>query len=135
MNKVILFGNVGKDVELKFSPNGNAYTKLSIATSESKKKEDGTWENVSEWHNVMVFGKRAEKVATDLKKGSKVYIEGKIQTTKKDEKYFTSILCDKIDSLDFVRSSGDKNVANTQDKSHYNNVKPSGDFTSDDIPF
>lgn len=131
MNKVILMGALGKDVELKHSPKGNAYTQLSVATSESKKKEDGTWENVAEWHNVMVFGKRAEKVADCLTKGSKVYIEGKIQTTKKDDKYFTSILCEKIESFDFM---GRKAEASNK-TSAYENVEPDKTFASDDIPF
>lgn len=133
MNKVILMGSLGKDVELKHSPKGSAYTKLSVATSENKKKEDGTWESVAEWHNVMIFGKRAEKVADCLKKGSKVYIEGKIQTTKNEDKYYTSILCDKIESLDFMnhKASANKSESGTV----YDKVEPDKSFVSDDIPF
>ncbi len=83
VNKVIILGNVGKDPETRFLPNGGAVTNLTIATSESwKDKQTGEQKEKTEWHRVVIFGKLAEIAAEYLKKGSKVYIEGALQTRK-----------------------------------------------------
>lgn len=82
VNKVILVGNVGKDPEVRRMTNGDAVVNLSVATSESWKK-DGERKEKTEWHNVVVFNEGLAKVAEQyLKKGSKVYVEGKLQTRK-----------------------------------------------------
>ena len=83
VNKVIILGNLGKDPEVRFMPNGGAVANMTIATSESwKDKQTGEQKEKTEWHRVVVFGKLAEIVGEYLKKGSKVYIEGSLQTRK-----------------------------------------------------
>jgi len=83
VNKVIILGNLGKDPEVRFMPNGGAVANLTIATSEKwKDKQTGEAKEKSEWHRVVMFGKIAEIAGEYLKKGSKVYIEGSLQTRK-----------------------------------------------------
>ncbi|HEB82147.1 MAG TPA: single-stranded DNA-binding protein [Gammaproteobacteria bacterium] len=83
VNKVILIGNLGADPEVKYMPSGDAVANLSLATSESwKDKNTGEMKEKTEWHRVVLFGKLAEVAGQYLKKGSKVYIEGQLQTRK-----------------------------------------------------
>ena len=83
VNKVIILGNLGKDPEVRFLPNGGAVANLTLATSESwKDKQTGEAKEKTEWHKVVVFGKLAEIAGEYLKKGSKVYFEGQLQTKK-----------------------------------------------------
>ena len=83
VNKVILIGNVGGDPETRYLPNGNAVTSLTLATSDSwKDKQTGQRQERTEWHRVVLFGKVAEIAGEYLKKGSQVYIEGRLQTRK-----------------------------------------------------
>ena len=83
VNKVIILGNLGQDPEVKFMPSGEAVANISIATSESwKDKQTGEQKEKTEWHRVVMFGKIAEITGEYLKKGSKVYIEGALQTRK-----------------------------------------------------
>jgi single-strand DNA-binding protein len=99
-NKAILVGNLGRDPELKYSQQGVAFCHLSVATRERRKK-DGNWIDHTEWHRVVVFGKLAENCAAYLKKGRQVYVEGRLETDKwqdKDgrERVETKILGDSI---------------------------------------
>lgn len=83
VNKVIIVGNLGKDPEVKFLPNGGAVANITVATSESwKDKQTGEQKEKTEWHRVVMFGKLAEIAGEYLKKGSKVYLEGQLQTRK-----------------------------------------------------
>ena len=83
VNKVIIVGNLGQDPEVKFMPSGESVANISIATSETwKDKQTGEQKEKTEWHRVSMFGKLAEIAGEYLKKGSKVYIEGKLQTRK-----------------------------------------------------
>ena len=83
VNKVTILGNLGQDPEVKFMPSGEAVANISIATSESwKDKQTGEQKEKTEWHRVVMFGKLAEIAGEHLKKGSKVYVEGKLQTRK-----------------------------------------------------
>ena len=87
VNKVVLVGNLGKDPEMRYMPNGNAVCNFSIATTESwKNKQTGEYENSTEWHNCAVFGKFGEMCGQYLKKGAKVYLEGKLKTEKWNDK-------------------------------------------------
>jgi single-strand DNA-binding protein len=79
LNKVCLLGNLGKDPELSYSGSGRAYCRFSIATNYSVKDENDNWQTKTDWHNIVTFGKVAEDCSTRLKKGSKVYIEGRLQ--------------------------------------------------------
>ena len=83
VNKVIILGNLGQDPEVRFMPSGGAVANLTVATSESwKDKQTGEQKEKTEWHKIAIFGKLAEIAGEYLKKGSKVYLEGKIQTKK-----------------------------------------------------
>lgn len=82
INKVIIVGNLGQDPEVRFTQNGSAIANLSIATSESWKDQQGQMQEKTEWHKVAIFGKTAEVAGEYLRKGSQVYIEGKLQTRK-----------------------------------------------------
>lgn len=100
MNKVILYGNLGKDPEVRYN-NDLCICNLTLATNE-RRKVQGEWTEHAEWHRVAIFGKRAEAAANYLKKGSSIIVEGKIQTKKytdKDgvEKYSTEILCENFE--------------------------------------
>ena len=86
VNKVILIGNLGKDPEVKYTPQGTAVAKLTLATNESFKGKDGQWQERTEWHNVVLWQRLAEIAGEYLKKGNKVYIEGRLQTRSWDDK-------------------------------------------------
>ena len=100
VNKVILIGNVGNDPDIRFTPNGGAIAVLSIATTESwKDRNSGQQQEKTEWHRIVIFGKLAEIAQQYLRKGSKVYIEGKLQTRKwqdrdGQDRYTTEIVVD-----------------------------------------
>jgi single-strand DNA-binding protein len=106
VNKVILVGNLGKDPETRYMPSGSAVTNLRIATSESwKDKTTGEQTERTEWHAVAMFGRLAEIAAEYLRKGSQVYIEGKLRTRKWQDKtsgqdrYTTEIIADEMQML------------------------------------
>ena len=83
VNKVILVGNLGKDPEVRYMPNGNAVANITLATSESwKDKQTGEQQEKTEWHRVVMFRRLGEIAGEYLKKGSQVYIEGRLQTRK-----------------------------------------------------
>ncbi|PKI14048.1 single-stranded DNA-binding protein [Colwellia sp. 12G3] len=98
VNKVIIVGNLGKDPEVRFMPNGGAVANITVATSDSwKDKQSGEQKEKTEWHRVVMFGKLAEIAGEYLKKGSKVYLEGSLQTRKwtnqqGQEQYTTEIV-------------------------------------------
>ena len=100
INKVILVGNLGQDPEVKYTPDGAAITTISIATSESwKDRNSGETREKTEWHRVVFFGKLAEIAGEYLRKGSQVYVEGKLQTRKWQDKsgqdrYTTEVVID-----------------------------------------
>lgn len=102
INKVIIVGNLGQDPEVRYTPNGKAIANLSIATSESWKDQQGQMQERTEWHRVAMFGKLAEVAGEYLRKGSQVYIEGKLQTRKwqdqnGQDKYTTEVVVDGFD--------------------------------------
>ena len=105
VNKVILVGNLGKDPETRYMPSGGAVTNLTLATSESwKDKQTGENQERTEWHKVAMFGKLAEIAAEYLRKGSQVYIEGKLRTRKWQDKegkdrWTTEIVADEMNML------------------------------------
>jgi len=98
VNKAILIGNLGKDPEVKYTPQGTAVAKFSLATNERFKDKEGNWQDRTEWHNVVAWARLAEICGEYLKKGGKVYIEGRIQTRSWDDqqsgqkKYMTEIV-------------------------------------------
>ena len=106
VNKVILIGNLGKDPEVRYMPSGGGVANLSLATSESwKDKQTGEMQEKTEWHRVVFFGKLGEIAGEYLKKGSKIYVEGRIQTRKWQDKeghdrYSTEIIGNEMQMLD-----------------------------------
>lgn len=105
VNKVILIGNLGQDPELKYTPSGAAVTNFSIATKEVWKDNDGNQQERTEWHRIVLWRKLAEIAGEWLKKGKKVYIEGKLQTRSWEDKdgvkrYTTEIVGDTMTMLD-----------------------------------
>src|SRR6056300_801500 len=106
INKVIIVGNLGQDPETRHMPSGGAVTNLSIATSETwKDKQTGEQKENTEWHRVVFFNRLAEIAGEYLKKGSKVYVEGRLQTRKWQDKdgndrYSTEIVANEMQMLD-----------------------------------
>ena len=86
LNRVQLIGNLGKDPEVKYTPSGTPVAKLTIATNERFKDKSGEWQDRTEWHNVVLWQRLAEIAGEYLKKGGKVYIEGRLQTRSWDDK-------------------------------------------------
>ena len=105
VNKVILVGNLGKDPEVRYSPNGGAVANITIATSESwKDKTSGEKQEKTEWHRVVFFGRLAEIAGEYLKKGAQIYVEGRLQTRKWQDKegkdrYTTEIVANEMQML------------------------------------
>lgn len=86
VNKVILIGNLGKDPEVKYTPSGTPVAKITLATNERYKDKSGEWQDRTEWHNVVLWQRLAEIAGEYLKKGGKVYIEGRLQTRSWEDK-------------------------------------------------
>lgn len=86
VNKVILIGNLGKDPELRYLPSGQAVTKFPLATNFRRKDQNGQLQERTDWHNIVTFGRAAEVCNEYLKKGSPVYVEGRIQTRSYDDR-------------------------------------------------
>ena len=104
VNKVILVGNLGRDPETRYTTSGEAVTNVSIATTDTWKDKSGEKQERTEWHRVAFFGKLAEIAGEYLKKGSQVYVEGRLQTRKwqdkeGQEKYTTEIVADRMQML------------------------------------
>jgi len=152
VNKVILLGNLGRDPELRFMPNGDAVCNFSIATTDSWKDKAGEKQERTEWHNIVMYRKLAEIAGEYLKKGSSIYVEGRLQTRKwqtkeGQDRYTTEVIADSMQMLggksnasqsdkssdeNFSQSSSPvKNQANTSNESS----PTSFDEFEDDIPF
>ena len=141
INKVILVGNLGQDPEVKFTAGGAAVTTLSIATSDSwKDKDSGMDKERTEWHRVVLWRRLAEIAGEYLKKGSKVYIEGQLQTRKWEQegqtRYTTEIIARDIQFLD---SRGSANTSSQEGAATTNEEPapyvPESGIDDDDIPF
>ncbi len=113
VNKVTLLGNLGKDPEVKYTPQGTAVAKLALATNERYKDKEGQWQDRTEWHNVVLWQRLAEIAGEYLKKGSKVYIEGKLQTRSWEDKqtnqkrYMTEVVANDLVLLGGRGEGGD----------------------------
>lgn len=141
VNKVILVGNLGRDPEVRYMPNGNAVANLTLATSESwKDKNTGQQQEKTEWHRVVMFRKLAEIAGEFLKKGSQVYLEGKLQTRKWQDKegndrYTTEIVADSMQMLGGKSSGSDFNQEPQQQQAAQQPQSAGFDDMSDEIPF
>ena len=130
VNKVILVGNLGQDPEGRFTPQGTAVTNLSLATNESWKNQSGEIQDKTEWHRVVMYGKMAETATQYMRKGTMVYVEGRLQTNEWEDqnqvkRRTTEVLCDNFTMLG---KRGD--TSNFTPKAEQN--KPDED---DDLPF
>jgi len=144
INKVILVGNLGADPETRYMPSGSAVTNLSVATSESwKDKQTGEQKDRTEWHKVAMFNRLAEVAAEYLRKGSQVYIEGKIRTRKwqdrdGNDRWTTEIIADEMQMLGGRGGggSGSAPMSSGQDSGPPSTPPQAGpDDFDDDIPF
>lgn len=143
VNKVILVGNLGKDPEIRYMPNGDAAASFSIATSESwKDKTTGEKKELTEWHRCSAFGKLAEIIGQYLKKGSTVYVEGSIHTRKWQDKdgqdrYSTEIKVKDLKMLGGKPSGGSGSSEPQRSSPSPQSAPSSGSFEDmpDDIPF
>lgn len=147
INKVILIGNLGKDPEVRYMPSGGAVTNITLATSETwKDKTSGESKEQTEWHRVVFFNRLAEIAGEYLKKGSKVYIEGKLRTRKwqdkeGQDKYMTEIVADEMQMLDSRGGASSHDAPRDTSKSDnrsssHSEPPPAGmDDFNDDIPF
>ena len=105
VNKVLLLGNVGKDPEIRSTAGGMTVASFSLATADRQKDAQGNWADKTEWHNIVCFQRTAEVVRDYVKKGTQLFIEGKIQTrswddkTSGEKKYKTEILCNELTLL------------------------------------
>lgn len=138
LNKVLLIGNLGKDPELRYTPDGLAILSFSIATTEYFNDKSGSKTERTTWHNITVFGKMGQSIANYLTKGKQVFIEGKIRNSSYDDKegikrYKTDIVASNIVLLGAKGSSGDNDGA--QRKNTENDYNPAGKQEDDDIPF
>lgn len=149
VNKVILIGNLGKDPEIKYTPSGTAVAKFSLATNERYKDKSGNWQDRTEWHNIVAWQRLAEIVGEYVKKGSKIYIEGRLQTSSWDDKesgqkrYKTEVIANDLVLLSGRGEEGEgrsRGAAASGD--HYDQRTPEGDhsqaaaqITDEDIPF
>jgi single-strand DNA-binding protein len=156
VNKVILIGNLGKDPEVKYTPTGTAFAKFSLATNERFKDKAGEWQDRTEWHNIVAWQRLAEIVGEYVKKGSKLYIEGRLQTSSWDDKesgqkkYKTEIVANDLvllsgrgegDSEGGGGSRGFSRGASAGGGGGYDQSQPASDdvshagITDEDIPF
>ena len=142
VNKVILVGNLGQKPDMKYTQSNIAVANLSLATSESwKDKDSGDLKTKTEWHRVVYFGKLAEIAEQYLDKGSKVYVEGKLQTRKwqdqaGNDRYTTEVRGQELTMLDSRGdSSGSSFENNNSGMSEENVNQDNGEFSEEDIPF
>lgn len=144
VNKVILIGNLGRDPEVRYTPNGLAVANLTIATTESwKDKQSGENQERTEWHRIAMYSRLAEIAGEYLRKGSKIYVEGRLQTRKWQDKntgqdrYTTEVIADSLQMLDSKGATGGGNneySSSAKSSPEAPQVEPTDSF-DDDIPF
>src|SRR5512135_476351 len=148
VNKVILVGNLGKDPDVRYMPSGDAITNITLATTDSWKDKNGEKQERTEWHRVAFFGKLAEIAGEYLKKGSQIYVEGRLQTRKWQDKdgqdrYTTEIVADRMQMLG-SRSGGGNSAPEMAERhaaaepraaAKAGAPKKNVDDLDDDIPF
>ena len=146
LNKATLIGNVGKDPEVKFLPSGSAVANFTLATSERFKDKSGEFQERTEWHNLVAYQRLAEIIRDYVKKGSKLYVEGRIQTRSWDDqqsgqkRYRTEIVVNDLVLLS-GRGEGEGGGSRSSSSSYdqrapaHDDLVQSTEITDDDIPF
>ena len=136
VNKVILIGNLGKDPELRYTPNQKAVTSFPLATTERWKDQNGELQKKTEWHNIVVWGKQAEVVSNYLKKGRQAYVEGRIQTRPYDDKngikrFRTEVIAQQIR---FLGRKGDE-ISEEPEELVESDIESPAQEEEEDLPF
>lgn len=138
LNKVMLIGRLGQDPEIRYTQSGVAVTSFSVATNFRWKDQEGNWQDKTEWHNLKAWRGLAETCSTYLKKGSRVYLEGRLETSSwedenKKKHYKTEIVVDELIMLD---AKGDgSNAGNTAASVKTTESKATTSASEDDLPF
>jgi single-strand DNA-binding protein len=144
VNKAIIVGNLGKDPEVHYMPNGEAVCNFSVATTETWKDKSGAKQEKTEWLNIVMYRKLAEIAGKYLKKGASVYLEGRIQTRSWEKdgvtRYSTEIIADQMQMLGGRGSSSDavhdtRTSANTEQAPAKQDAGSFDDFIDDPLPF
>ena len=140
VNKVILIGNLGSDPELKYTPSGAAVTNFNVATNEVWNDKDGNKQERTEWHRVVLWRKLAEIAGEYLKKGSKVYLEGRLQTRSWEDKdgvkrYTTEVVADNMTMLDAKGEGGGSSGASSAPPPASEAPPAADSGAEDDLPF
>jgi single-strand DNA-binding protein len=105
LNKCMIIGNLGRDPEMRYTPSGQAVTQFTVATNRRWRDQQGEWQEETEWFRVVVWRDQAERAAENLRKGHKVYVEGRIQTRQWEDqsgnkRYTTELIADRVSSLE-----------------------------------
>ena len=105
LNKCMIIGNLGRDPEMRYTPSGQAVTQFSVATNRNFRDPQGEWQSETEWFRVVVWGDQGERVAEYLRKGHKVYVEGRLQTRQWEDqsgnkRYTTELIANRVQSLE-----------------------------------
>jgi single-strand DNA-binding protein len=105
LNKCMIIGNLGRDPEMRYTPSGQAVTQFSVATNRNYRDPQGEWQSETEWFRVVVWGDQGERVAEYLRKGHKVYVEGRLQTRQWEDqsgnkRYTTELIANRVQSLE-----------------------------------
>jgi single-strand DNA-binding protein len=152
VNKVILLGNVGKDPEIRSTGGGTMVASFTLATSDRTKDAQGNWQDRTEWHNLKAFGRTAEIVRDYVKKGHKLFVEGRISTSSWDDKesgqkrYRTEIIVNDLSLLSgrddagsgstpYNRQSGSSGNVDQRQPTGHDDYAQSAEISDDDIPF
>ncbi len=149
VNKVILLGNTGKDPETRSTPGGMLVANFTLATSDRTKDPQGNWQDRTEWHNLVAFGRTAEIVRDYVKKGTKLFIEGKIQTRSWDDKetgakrYRTEIVVNDLSLLSgreegaggYSKGSSSSSGMDQRPPAGQEDYAQSAEISDEDIPF
>ncbi|MCK5032463.1 MAG: single-stranded DNA-binding protein [Calditrichia bacterium] len=140
INKAILVGRLGKDPEMKYTPSGTAVASFSIATNYSMKDSEGNFVDKTDWHNIVVFGRRAEFAGEYMNKGRLVYIEGRIQTRSWEDKegnkrYMTEIIASDVQLLGSKGENTSKETEEPDADVQSKDVPAQEDEEADDLPF
>jgi single-strand DNA-binding protein len=152
VNKVILLGNVGKDPEIRSTPSGTIVANLTLATSDRQKDQQGNWQDKTEWHNLVAFSRTAEIIRDYVKKGTKLFVEGRLQTSSWDDKqtgqkrYRTEIIINDLSLLSgreegaasgggYSRSSSSSGSYDQRPAATGGNEYAQAEISDEDIPF
>ncbi|MBK8700731.1 MAG: single-stranded DNA-binding protein [Saprospiraceae bacterium] len=145
VNKVTLIGNLGKDPEVRHFENGGSVARITVATNESYRDKEGNWQNLTEWHTVVAWRNLADRAEKELKKGSLVYVEGKLKSRQyKDnngvEKYITEIEASTLKSLEKRERTEHNSPSHPSQNFGNESSQPGQDFGNqteapDDLPF